>query len=297
MAEMMSQEMDVPLVRSQHHHSHITAVMAENSIKEEEVLGIALDGAGFGEDGQIWGGEVLKSTYSGYERVGQLEYSPMPGGDLCAYYPYRMLISSLTKQLSDDEIRDITENHIDSALPHGSQERDIILNHARRKEILQTSSCGRFLDSISALIGLSYNRTYEGEPAMLLEALASRGTPDSINFSPEIAYNGGKYILNTSNMLKYLINSVKSHKKEDIAAFGQKYLSYGLTDMVECLGDSTGIRKVALSGGVFVNDYITTTIIDRLENEGFEIYRNTFVPTGDGGTALGQVVKALHHVI
>ncbi len=297
MAEVMSQRMDVPLVRSQHHHAHIMSVMAENDIKNEEILGIALDGAGYGEDGQIWGGEVLKSTYSGYKRVGQLEYVPMPGGDLCVYYPYRMLISSLTKQLSDDEIRDITVNHIDSALPHGSQERDIILNHARRKDILQTSSSGRFLDSISALIGLSYNRTYEGEPAMLLEALASRGTPDSVNFSPEIVNKGGKYILNTSNVLKYLIDKDNRYKKEDVAAFGQKYLSNGFTEIVNCLGDSTGIRKVALSGGVFVNDYITATIIDSLETDGFEVYRNTLVPPGDGGTALGQVVKALHHVI
>ena len=168
MAKVMSQEMDVPLVRSQHHRVHITSVMAENDIKDEKILGIALDGAGYGEDRQIWGGEVLISTYSGYERVDQLEYNPMPKGDLCTYYPYRMLISSLTKQLLDDEIRDITENHIDLALPHGSQERDIILNHARRKDVLLTSSNGRFLDSVSALIGLSHNRTYEGEPAMLL---------------------------------------------------------------------------------------------------------------------------------
>ena len=67
--------------------------------------------------------------------------------------------------------------------------------------------------------------------------------------------------------------------------------------MVNCLGDSTGIKKVALSGGVFVNIYITSTIIDSLENNGFEVYRNTLVPPGDGGTALGQVVNALHHVI
>ena len=297
MAEVMSQEMDVPLVRSQHHHAHITSVMAENGIKDEEVLGIALDGAGYGEDGQIWGGEVLKSTYSGYERVGQLEYSPMPGGDLCAYYPYRMLISSLTKQLSDDEIRDITENHIDVALPHGSQERDIILNHARRSDVLLTSSSGRFLDSVSALIGLSFNRTYEGEPAMLLEAMASRGNPDSIKYSPEIVENNGIYVLNTTNTLYNLINAQKSHKKGDIAAFGQKYLSNGLTDIVKYLRDSTGISKVTLSGGVFVNDYITSTIIDRLESDGCRVYRNTLVPPGDGGTALGQVVKALHHVI
>ena len=121
-------------------------------------------------------------------------------------FSYRMLISSLTKQLSDEEIRDITENHIDLALFHGLQERDIILNHARRKDVLLTSSSGRFLDSVSALIGLSYNRTHEGEPAMLLEAMARQGNPDSINFSPEIVENNGKYVLNTSNILYNLIN-------------------------------------------------------------------------------------------
>lgn len=297
MAELMSQDMNVPLVRSQHHHAHITSVMAENCIKEEEVLGIALDGAGYGSDGQIWGGEVLKSTYLGYKRVGQLEYIPMPGGDLCAYYPYRMLISALTKLLSDDEIRDITANHIDSALPHGAQERDIILNHARRDEVLLTSSSGRYLDSISAIIGASYNRTYEGEPAMLLEAIANRGNPDLITYSPEIEENNGKYVLNTSNTLHNLLIIKNRHKIEDIAAYGQKYLAYGLTDIVKYLRSSTGINTIVLSGGVFVNDYITSTIINRLETDGFDVYRNIKVPPGDGGTALGQTVNALHHVI
>jgi len=271
--------------------------MAENGIIDEEVLGIALDGAGYGEDGQIWGGEVLKSTYSGYERVGQLEYIPMPGGDLCAYYPYRMLISALTKQLSDNEIRDITLNHIDSALPHGSRERDIILNHARRKGVLLTSSAGRFLDSVSALLGISYNRTYEGEPAMLLETLATRGNPDMIEYSPKINKINGKYILNTSNIIYKLFNNRNSHKKEDIAAYSQKFIACGLADIVKKLRNSMCINKVALSGGVFVNDYITSILTNRLENDGFDVFRNTKVPPGEGGVALGQLVKALHHVI
>ena len=296
-AGVMSQEMDIPLVKSQHHHAHITSVMAENGIKDEEVLGISLDGAGYGDDGQIWGGEVLKSTYLGYKRVGQLEYIPLPGGDLCAYYPYRMLISSLTKQLSDDEVRDITLNHIDLALPHGSQERDIILNHARKEDVLMTSSAGRFLDSVSAVIGVSYKRTYEGEPAMLLEALANRGNPDSIKYSPDIRIIEGKYVLNTSNVLYKLLENRNKHKIEDIAAYSQKYLAYGLTDIVKSIRDSIDITKVALSGGVFVNDYITSTISKQLENDGFKVLRNTKVPPGDGGVSLGQLVNALHHVI
>ena len=127
--------------------------------------------------------------------------------------------------------------------------------------------------------------------------MARHGNPDSINFSPEIVEKNGKYVLNTSNILYNLINSYKSHKKNDKTVFGQKYLSYGLTDIVTYLRDSTGISKVVWSGGVFVNDYITSTIINRLENDGFEAYKNTLVLPGDGGTALGQVVNTLHHVI
>ena len=100
---------------------------------------------------------------------------------------------------------------------------------------------------------------------MLPEAMARHGNPDSINFSPEIGENNGKYVLNTFNILYNLINSYKSHKKYDMTVFGQKYLSYGLTDIVTYLKYSTGISKIVLTGGVFVKDYITSTIIDRLE--------------------------------
>ena len=125
---------------------------------------------------------------------------------------------------------------------------------------------------------------------MLLEAMARHGNTDSINFSPEIVENNGKYALNTSNILYNLINSYKSHKKDDTAVFGQKYLTQGLTDIVTYLRDSTEISKVRAHN-------ITSTLIDRLESDGFEIYKNTLVPPGDGGTALSQVVNALYHVI
>ncbi len=297
LAEVMSQEMDIPLVRSQHHHAHITSVMAENCIEDEEVLGVALDGAGYGQDGQIWGGEVLKSTYIDYERVGHLENIPMPGGDLCSYHPYRMLLAFMSREFSDEEICDITKNHINQALPHGKQERDVILQQSRREGVLQTSSSGRLLDSIAALTGIAYNRTYEGEPAMRLETLSNQGNPDNIPYNPIINKNNNKYILNTSKMIKYLINNLNRFKNADIAAFSQKYIVKGLTEIVKLQSDSTGISKVALSGGVFVNEYITKTMIDELERQKLTVYRNTIVPPGDGGSALGQVVTALHHVI
>ena len=293
----MSQEMDIPLVRSQHHHAHITSVMAENEVKDEEVIGVALDGAGYGKDGQIWGGEVLKSSYLDYKRLGHLENIPMPGGDLCAYYPYRMLIAYLSTQLSDEKIRDITKNHIDHALPHGKTELDVILQQSHRENGLKTSSTGRFLDSIAAITGLSYNRTYEGEPAMKLEALANKGNSDNISYKSLINRKDGKYILNTSKFIEYLFINDNKHNKKDIAAFGQKYIVNGLTDIVKKCSEDTGITKIVLSGGVFVNDYITKTMTQELEKVNLTVLLNTMVPPGDGGSALGQVVTALHHVI
>jgi hydrogenase maturation protein HypF len=296
--EVISQEMDVTLHKSQHHHAHISAVAAENGIeRDEEILGIALDGAGYGQNGLIWGGEVLKSSYLTYERLGHLEPIPMPGGDLCTYYPYRMLISGLSKSFSDEEIRDITKNHIEKALPYGKKELDLILKQSRYENTISTTSAGRFLDSISALIGLCYKRTYEGEPAILLEALANKGIDENIKYNSEIFKNNGKYVLNISNILNYLIKNVNRFKKGDIAAISQKYLVFGLTEIVKRCVEDTGINIIGLSGGVFVNNYISKTIEKLLEIEGLTVITHNKVPPGDGGIALGQCLLGLESVM
>jgi hydrogenase maturation protein HypF len=287
--EEISQEMDVPLVRSQHHHAHIVSVAAEHDISpHENIIGIALDGAGYGSDGQIWGGEVLITNYEFFERKGHLEYIPMPGGDLCTYYPYRMLISALTTVTSNQNIRDITKNHIEDALPYGETELEIILNQAKRDSILKTSSSGRFLDSIAAIIDLVYERTYEGEPAMKLESIATKGDPENIQIKPSIKKKNNKYTLQTAEILLNLLKNKNSYKKQDIAIFGQKYLIHGMAEITRMISEDQGIKKVALSGGVFVNDYITTTLSSILKENGLTVYRQLYVPPGDGGTALGQ---------
>jgi hydrogenase maturation protein HypF len=298
MAEVISRETGVTLVRSQHHHAHIVSVMTENDVpRDGEILGIALDGAGYGSDRQIWGGEILKSAYSGFERLGHLENLPMPGGDLCAYHPYRMLVAGLSNAVTGDTIRDITENHVENALPHGKTELEVILKQLNNPDILKTSSSGRFLDSIAALLGLTYYRSYEGEPAMRLEAIAAEGHPEHFDHDVEIYRKDGKYVLNTSNTLYYMSKILKERKKQDIAAFGQKYLSDGVSDMAIKSSEDTGISVVGLSGGVFVNEYITETVTNNLREAGLTVLFNTKVPPGDGGTALGQVCSALDSVM
>jgi len=298
MAEVISRETGVTLVRSQHHHAHIVSVMAENNVsRDEEVLGIALDGAGYGSDRQIWGGEILKSTYGGFERLGHLENLPMPGGDLCAYHPYRMLIAGLSNAITGDTIRDITENHVEEALPHGKIELEVILKQIKNHDVLKTSSSGRFLDSVAALLGLAYYRSYEGEPAMRLEAFAAEGNPELVNHDVEIYQRDGKYVLNTSNTLYFMSKILNKHKKQDIAVFGQKYLSDGVSEMAIRASGDTGISIVGLSGGVFVNEYITKTVLNNLREAGLTVLLNTKVPPGDGGTALGQACTALESVM
>ena len=297
-AEVISQENDIPLVKSQHHHAHIISVAAENLVpKDEEILGIALDGAGYGSDGTIWGGEILKSSYSRFERLGNLEVLPMPGGDLCAIYPYRMLIAAISNEIKDEVIRDITKNHIEKGLPHGVNELDIILKQARRSNVMKTSSAGRFLDSIAALIGLTYRRTYEGEPAMKLEALATRGDPNSIQIDPIISKDNGKYTLKTSEILYKILENRNKYKNEDIAAFGQKYLAKGITEIAVKIYEETGVEKIGLSGGVLVNGCINRFISKIMEKEGLSVLYQKKVPPGDGGTALGQTIRALYCVI
>ena len=298
LAEVISQETGARIIKSQHHHAHIVSVCAENGIKpDERVVGIALDGTGYGPDGSIWGGEVLISTYFDHNRAGHLQYLPMPGGDLCTYSPYRMLIAGLTLTLNDEEIRDITKNHIEKALLHGVEEFEVLIKQARNEGVIKTSSSGRLLDSVASLLGLTYRRTYEGEPAMRLEALANLGDANNIDFNPQISNNNGIYQLKTDNMLNFLTINQNRFKKQDIAAFAQKYITLGITDIALDVARAEGINTVALSGGVTVNQYISNTIVDKLEKQGINVLTNQKTAPGDGGSSLGQSGIALVAVI
>jgi len=298
LADMISQDTGAPIVKSQHHHAHIVSVCAEGGISPDKpVIGVALDGAGYGTDGAIWGGEVLISTYSNFDRVGYLENIPMPGGDLCAIYPYRFLVSALTKTiLQDGEIRDITKNHVSKALRYGEDELEIVLKQARESSVIKTSSSGRFLDCVSALLGLSYVRTYEGEPAMRLEAKALYGDRAKIDIKPEIIQKNDKYELLTSDMLYFLFKNVKKYKKEDIAAFSQYYLAKGFSEIVNRVAEEQDISDTVLSGGVFANAAITKIILDELDS-GLNVLYPNLVPVGDGGSALGQLCIGLKGVM
>ncbi|MGD8546075.1 MAG: carbamoyltransferase HypF, partial [Candidatus Bathyarchaeota archaeon] len=178
LAYRMGEELDCPVMQVQHHHAHISALMAEHNLNE--IIGIACDGYGYGEDGEAWGGEILYCSQEGYKRVGHLEEHPMPGGDLATRYPLRMASGILDGKVEID-------NWLLSKaalFPYRKSEVELILRQLKKGVKLGTTSCGRILDAVSAILGICHERTYEGEPAMKLEAIASKGK-EVLNLEPQ----------------------------------------------------------------------------------------------------------------
>ncbi len=172
-----------------------------------------------------------------------------------------------------------------------------MLKGARDPGVYKTSSSGRFLDSISALTGVCNRRTYEGEPAIKLEAAAKNGDPEKIGFDPVIDVKNGKYILKTGKVLYFLTDLLNKENIFDIMAFGQKYLASGMTQIACEVADENGIDMVVISGGVLANEYISSYIQRSLQKVKFKTLFPSELPPGDGGISLGQSMIALSSVI
>jgi len=290
LARVISQRTSSPLIKVQHHHAHITSLMAENGVKEP-VVGVAVDGVGYGLDGTIWGGEILESSYKSFKRMGYLEPLPMPGGDFCTQNPARMLVASLTRSMSDEAI---SKNTPSEALKHlGSQDLPSVLKASRSPNVTLTSSAGRVLDALSAALGICYKRTYEGEPAVALESVAAQGRSSEVEVLPRILKKNGSLILETSALLSDIIGELKKHRKEDLAAAAQRALAVGLAKMAVEVANSSGRRTIGISGGVAVNAEIVRQVQEIVLNAGFTFIQHTAVPPGDGCISLGQAATAL----
>ena len=171
LAYTMADEHKWNFIQVQHHHAHIASLIAEHGI-DEQIVGIACDGIGYGDDGGAWGGEVMICDGYHNERFGHLIEQPMVGGDLAAFYPLRMVAGILYKCAED--LEDYLYSNANQ-FPSGKNEIKSIIEQMRIGKVPFTSSTGRILDAVSALLGVCYDRSYEGEPAMLLESVAVNG--------------------------------------------------------------------------------------------------------------------------
>ncbi len=283
LAYEMGEKHDVPIHQIQHHHAHIAKVMGEHGVKE--TIGIAIDGFGYGEDGNAWGGEVLHCDTKKYKRIGHLEEHLMPGGDLATYYPLRMVASILHEEYGEKIETFLMKRK--KAFPHGEKEVSIILTQIEKGEGLKTTSCGRMLDATSALLDVCHRRTYEGEPAMKLESIAVGG--DDILISPEIDWRKG--ILKTTPLLSELFKK-RNEKKRDLAYSVEEYLAKGLAKIAVARAEKKGVDTIALAGGCVYNGHISRVIRKAVEHQDLTLIKNRNVPAGDGGISFGQAIVA-----
>ena len=278
----------IPLVRVQHHHAHIAAVLAEHGCTER-VLGAAFDGTGYGDDGRAWGGEFLAADLSGYERLGHFAYMPLPGGDKAAAEPWRLALWTLYG-VHGKKLKKKCPGFA-AQLPPGWQ----LLMQATAAGVNAplTSSVGRLFDAAAALLGITYVNTYEGQAAIELEQCArraqrrgrvlryalrgadERGAPLTIDFMP---------------VLRTIADEAEQLSDEERAGRALDFhvtLAAATCDLLDRLSRETGLRTVALSGGVFQNALLVELLLLFIRDK-YRVLLPHTVPPNDGGVAYGQ---------
>jgi hydrogenase maturation protein HypF len=239
---------------------------------------------GYGDDGTVWGGEVFAGQVPDYERVGHLEVVPMPGGDLATTYPERMLYGILPGWGIADILASRGWTDIELGVLEAQLEKGL--------NVALTSSTGRVLDAVSALLGICREKTYDGEPAMKLESAAAGGRLHDW----ELSYfkEGSSEVLSTRRLIKkvleeYNVTPVDDIRKiSDIAASFQYNLARGIAGLAIHAARDRDIPLVVLSGGVVYNRAIRETISDQLNHAGLELLINADYPLGDGCISFGQ---------
>lgn len=266
--------LELPALRHvgvQHHHAHMASVVAEHGVWEERVLGVILDGTGYGTDGTVWGGEfLLGSLKKGFERVGHLRPAPLLGGDAAAKLPAQAAVGFLTA----------AELPIPADFPAQATRAAGLARNA-----VQTTSAGRLFDAAAALLGFYGPQTYEGQAAMWLEAQARQaGEVESLPFE----WKGGR--LDWALALAHL--SERQGKVPELARAFHLGLAEALAHTARHLCQQHGIGTVALSGGVWQNQLLIQLLSYALQHSGLNLLTQRVVPANDGGISLGQAALA-----
>ncbi|MGB8779190.1 MAG: carbamoyltransferase HypF [Candidatus Bathyarchaeia archaeon] len=268
------------LLQVQHHHSHIAALMVERNV--EEMVGVCCDGYGYGSDGEAWGGEILLCTKEapGFKRLAHLEKQPLIGGDLATHYPLRVAAGILHGKAHIEDWLLQRKQHF----PHGEKEIEIILQQLKnRKGIIETTSCGRVLDAVSAVLGICHERTYEAEPSMKLESAAMKGK-DVLNLNPIIEGD----TLNTTQILEEIFENIRKHSRRDLAYSTHAYIAKGLAALAIKQADENDVKTIGFSGGVACNQILTRAMRKQVEDAHLLFLVHEIVPPGDGGLSFGQ---------
>ena len=284
LAERISQSLHAPLFKIQHHYAHASKLLAEHNL--DELIAVVCDGFGYGLDGKAWGGEILHCTKKEFERVGRLEEQSLIGGDLATRYPLRIAAGALA---GDRRFEEWLYGRA-VLFPHGDEEVHHILHDAQRGHGVKTSSCGRLLDAVAALLEVCDERTYEGEPAIKLEAAAEKG--HEALYLPVKVENGN--VIETSSLIRSVFEAKNTMRPHDLAHSAQSYVARALAQVAVEEAQHRGVKDIGFTGGVAYNGHIMRLLAASVEEAGLTFRVQKHVPCGDGGISLGQAYAAAH---
>lgn len=281
----------VETIAVQHHHAHVAACMAEHRLTSP-VIGLALDGNGYGADGAVWGGEVLIAETTRFRRAAHLGYVPMPGGDAAVREPWRMGLAYLYHAFGSGfrnlDLAFLSTLDVEAV---GLTEKMI----SRRVNTPLTSSLGRLFDGVAALAGLRQRTTYEGQAAMELEAVAGKRLSANLARYPYgiVRSENGTHCVDLKPLIQAVITDVNSGVS--VRKISRRFHTTVIalfTDLCVTVGRETRIRDAVLSGGVLQNALILSGLSRGLVKKGFRVYSHSRVPANDGGLCLGQALVA-----
>jgi len=278
----------IRLVGVQHHHAHIAACMGENHVNGP-VIGLALDGTGFGSDGQLWGGEALIADYAGFQRAAHFAYVPLPGGAAAIREPWRMAVSYLELTFGED-FRNLDipfVRNLDRAKTDG-----ILRMMAQRVNSPMSSSCGRLFDAVAALIGVRQEVSYEAQAAIALE-MAARTSRETAGYPLAVRFFDNRWQIDPAPLFRAIVEDLtRGIPVEGIARRFHNGLVQTLVSLACALRQQSSINCVCLSGGTFNNSLLLGGMIAKLQSAGFVVFTHSQVPAGDGGLSLGQALVA-----
>jgi hydrogenase maturation protein HypF len=277
-----AERVGIPWFGVQHHHAHIAACMAEHSLGAgDQVIGVAFDGTGLGDDGAIWGGEFLVAGYAGYERPYHLEYVRLPGGDAAILRPARVALAHLLAA-------EIALGDLPPMRALTSAEKAAVEHQVRTGlNAPPTSSMGRLFDAVASIAGVRHEVNYEGQAAMELEAIADPDEDGAYEFEVDEA------VARAGPVIRRAAEDVHAGTPASrIAARFHNAVADMILEVCKRIRRERGLEVVALSGGVFQNVTLLARALPRLEGAGFRVLTHRRVPPNDGGLALGQAVVA-----
>jgi hydrogenase maturation protein HypF len=278
---------DIPKIGVQHHHAHIVSAMAENGI-EGDVIGVAIDGTGFGLDGTIWGGEFLIANFRDFDRAAHLKKVPMPGGSMAIKEPWRMAMVYLSEAFGE-EAKDLKIDLMRRVDPKKWE----ILSRMIEKEVNTpwTSSMGRLFDATSSLLSVRDEVRYEGQAAIELEMVADQSVKEK--YSLHIHKDEKPMVIDSTEMIREIVHDLADGiPSSKISGKFHQTISHLIVEICETIRFKEKLARVVLSGGVFQNIFLLSLVTEGLKRSGFDIYTHHLVPTNDGGISLGQAVIA-----